>query len=75
MATMVEGIRMVLKDGKEVNGENIKAALESLKDFNTGDVTTNISFSADSHKGNDALKLFKVEGGKWVQVSEFISAK
>ncbi|HSO13424.1 MAG TPA: ABC transporter substrate-binding protein [Anaerolineales bacterium] len=75
MATMVEGIRMVLKDGKEVNGENIKTALESLKDFNTGDVTTNISFSADSHKGNDALKLFKVEGGKWVQVSEFISAK
>ena len=75
MATMVEGIRMVVKEGKEVNGENIKAALESLKNFSTGDVTTNISFSPTSHRGNNALKLFQVEGGKWTQVSDFISAE
>ena len=75
MATMVEGIRRVLKDGKEVNGENIRAALESIQNFSTGDVTTPISFSATSHKGNNALKLFMVEGGKWTQVSDFISAE
>ena len=75
MATMTEGIRRVLKDGKEVTGENIRAALETIQNFSTGDVTTSISFSATSHKGNNALKLFKVEGGKWTQVSDFISAK
>jgi branched-chain amino acid transport system substrate-binding protein len=75
MATMTEGIRRVIKDGKEVNGENIRAALEGMQNFSTGDVTTPINFSATSHKGNNALKLFKVEGGKWIQVSDFISAK
>jgi branched-chain amino acid transport system substrate-binding protein len=74
MATMVEGIRMVLNDGKEANGANIKAALESLQNFSTGDVTSPISFSSSSHKGNKALKLYQVEGGKWMNVSEFISA-
>ena len=75
MATMVEGIRRVVKEGKEVNGENIRAALESIQNFSTGDVTAPISFSPTSHRGNNALKLYKVEGGKWVEASDFISAE
>jgi len=75
MATMVEGIRLVLKDGKDVNGENIRAALETLQNFSTGDVTSPISFSSTSHKGNNALKLYQVQGGVWKQVSDFISAE
>ena len=75
MAIMTEGIRRVLQEGKEVNGENIRAALETIQNFSTGDVTAPISFSATSHKGNNALKLYKVEGGKWIQVSDFISAE
>ena len=75
MATMVEGVRILLKEGKEVNGENIRAALEGLQNFSTGDVTSPISFSSSSHRGSNGLKLFKVEGGKWTQVSDFIYAK
>lgn len=75
MATMTEGIRRVLKDGKEVNGENIRAALEGMQNFSTGDVTSPISFSSTSHKGNSSLKLYKVESGKWMQLSDFISAE
>ncbi|MFZ5921536.1 MAG: ABC transporter substrate-binding protein [Chloroflexota bacterium] len=75
MATMVEGIRRVLAEGKEVNGENIRAALESIQNYSTGDVTAPISFSATSHKGNNALKLYQVEGGKWTEVSDLISAE
>jgi len=75
MATMTEGIRRVLKDGKEVNGENIKAALETIQNFSTGDVTSPISFSSSSHRGNKALKLYQVQGGKWMNVSDFISAE
>jgi branched-chain amino acid transport system substrate-binding protein len=74
MAVMTEGVRRVVKDGKEVNGENIKAALETISDFSTGGVTSNITFSSDSHRGNTALKLYKVAGGKWNGVSDFISA-
>ena len=74
MAVMTEGIRLVSESGKEINGVNIRAALETIQNFSTGDVTSPISFSTTSHKGNTAMKLFKVEGGKWVNVSDFISA-
>ncbi len=75
MATMVEGIRRVVAAGDEVTGENIRAALESMNSFDTGGVTSTISFSASSHRGNSSLRLFTVEGGKWVNPSDFISAE
>ncbi|NOY99338.1 MAG: ABC transporter substrate-binding protein [Chloroflexi bacterium] len=74
MATMAHGIELVLKDGKEVTGENLRAALESIQNFDTGGVTAPISFSPTSHRGSDSLRLFKVENGKWVQASDYISA-
>jgi branched-chain amino acid transport system substrate-binding protein len=74
MAVMSEGIKRVLDGGKEMNGENIKSALESIQDFDTGGITSPISFSSTSHKGNNALRLYKVDGGKWTKISDFISA-
>jgi len=74
MAVMAEGIKRVIDDGKEVNGENIKAALESIQNFETGGVTSPISFSSSSHRGNSSLRLFAVDGGQWKQSSDFISA-
>lgn len=74
MAVMTEGIRRVVQQGKEVTGENIRAGLESIQNFDTGGVTAPISFSPTSHKGNNALRMFRVENGKWVQVSDYISA-
>jgi len=75
MATMVEGIRRVVAAGNEVNGENIRAALETISNFDTGGVTSPISFSSSSHRGNSSLRIFTVEGGKWVNPSDFISAE
>ena len=75
MATMVEGIRRVVAAGDEVNGENIRAALESMSNFDTGGVTSPVSFSSSSHRGNSSLRLFSVDGGKWVNPSDFISAE
>jgi len=74
MATMLEGVRLVVAAGDEVNGENIRAALETMNNFDTGGVTSPISFSSSSHRGNSSLRLFTVEGGKWVNPSDYISA-
>jgi branched-chain amino acid transport system substrate-binding protein len=74
MAVMAEGIKRVIDEGKEVNGENIRAALESISGFETGGVTAPISFSADSHKGNSSLRLYVVKDGKWEAISDYISA-
>ncbi len=75
MAVMTEGIRIAIKDGKPVTGENIRAALETITNFDTGGVTSPITFTAESHRGNNSLKLYKVEGGLWKSVSDFISAQ
>ena len=71
MATMVEGIRKTMAAGKEVKGENIKAALETLKNFDTGGVTVPITFTPSDHRGSKGLRLFKVENGKWVQMTDY----
>lgn len=74
MAIMAEGIKRTLDQGKPVTGENIRAALETIQNFDTGGVTSPISFSPASHKGNNALRLYEVKSGKWTQLSDFISA-
>lgn len=75
MAVMTEGIRRVVQEGKEINGENIRAALETISNFDTGGVTSPITFTPTSHKGNSSLRLFTVQGGKWVNPSDYISAE
>ena len=74
MAIMAEGIRLVDEAGDEMTGENIRAALESIQNFDTQGVTAPISFSPTSHRGNNALRLFEVSGGEWSQLSDYISA-
>ncbi len=74
MAVMAHGIELVIQDGKEVTGENVRAALESIQDFDTGGITDPISFSPTSHRGSTSLRLFQVQGGKWTQASDYISA-
>ncbi len=74
MAVMAHGIELVIQQGKEVTGENVRAALESIQDFDTGGITDPISFSTTSHRGSKSLRLFQVQNGKWVQASDYISA-
>ncbi len=75
MATMVEGIEMVLKNGDDLTGANIKAALETLSNFDTGGVTSPLTFTPDSHRGNSSLRLYEVQSGQWIAVSDYIAAE
>ena len=74
MDVMAAGIRKVIEEGKEVTGPNIKAALESLANYETGGVTYPITFSADSHRGNLGSRVYQVSGGQWTQVTDYITA-
>ncbi len=74
MAVMVEGLRRVVAQGQDLTGENIKAALESLTGFDTGGVTVPISFTRNDHRGSKGMRMFKVEGGEWRPLTEFLSA-
>ena len=70
-AVMVEAIRRVAASGKEVNGENIKTALETMPAFDTGGVTAKIKFTPQSHAGQRSSRIFQVIRGRFRQISGF----
>jgi len=71
MAVLVEGIRRTMQQGQSVTGANIKAALEQMTDYETGGVTVPLSFTSTDHRGAKALRLFRVESGVWVPLTDF----
>jgi len=73
-AVFAEGLRRVLEADRELSGENIKAALETLTDFDTGGVTVPITFTPDDHRGAKGLRLFRAEGGAWQPLTDFLRA-
>lgn len=73
-AVFAGAMRQVLAAGDELTGANIKAALETFTDFDMGGVTVPISFTPDDHLGAKGLRIFRVEGGEWVPMTEFIVA-
>jgi len=74
MAILVEGIERAAKQGKLVNGESIRAALESIKDFDTHGVTAAITFTPTDHAGSKTARLYQVEDGTWKAITEAMSA-
>lgn len=75
MSILVTGIERTLKDGKELTGENIKNTLETMGPIDTGGVTLPVVFSTTDHAGVKSLRMFQVQNGKWVAITDFISAK
>ena len=73
-AVFAEAMRQVLAGGDELTGANIKAALETFTDFDMQGVTVPLSFTPDDHLGAKGLRIFRVEGGQWVPMTEFIQA-
>ncbi len=68
MAVMTEAIKQIVADGGDVTGPAIKAALESMPEFDTGGVSAPIKFTSTSHKGMKGAGVFKVSGGIWTQM-------
>ena len=73
-AVFAEAMRQVLAGGDELTGANIKAALETFTDFDMQGVTVPLTFTPDDHLGAKGLRIFRVEGGEWVPMTEFIQA-
>ena len=70
-SVMVEAIRRVVASGKEVNGESIRTALETMPAFDTGGVTAKIKFTPQSHAGQRSSRIFQVIRGRFRQISGF----
>ncbi|WP_394820735.1 ABC transporter substrate-binding protein [Pendulispora albinea] len=75
MHIMAKGLEKTLGDGKELTGTNLRAALETMEAVDTGGVIGPVKFSAESHRGATASGVYKVEGGKMVEVAAAVTPK
>ncbi len=75
MAAMSEGIKRTLDAKQPLTGENIRANLEGLQNFDTGNVTGPLTFSPTDHRGNDATKLYQVRSGTWEPVTDYLHSR
>ena len=73
-AVFAGAMRQVLAAGDQLTGANIRAALETFTDFDMQGVTVPLTFTPDDHVGAKGLRIFRVEGGEWVPMTEFIRA-
>ena len=62
---MTMAMEAVAGQGKEINGPNIKAALETFKDVKIDGVLNPLTFTATAHKGTLKTTLYQVKGGKF----------
>jgi len=69
MLVMGEGIRLAAAKGP-VTGPAIKAALETLKDYDTQGLAPAVSYLPDDHRPSMAVFLYKVTGGKLVFLAQ-----
>ena len=69
MHLMAEGIRRAAAEG-DVTGAAIRAALEGLRDFETGGVTAPVTFTEGNHRSTDSMRIFQVDGGSWAPLTE-----
>lgn len=71
-ASLVEGIRVLVEEGTEVTGANLKTALEEMDAFDTP-VSVPIDYSAEDHAGMKSGVVYQVTDGAWTPVSDPIT--
>ncbi|MCL5965838.1 MAG: ABC transporter substrate-binding protein [Deltaproteobacteria bacterium] len=65
MMVLCEALKIADKKG-QLNGPGVKAALESLKNFDTGGLTAKITITPKDHRPNMTAKIYEYEKGKLV---------
>lgn len=73
MSVLIAGVRRAA-EADDLSGASIKTHLESLQQYETGGVTVPLSYSATNHKGATALRLYQVQNGQWIRMTDLIDA-
>lgn len=64
-----EGLRIADKN-KQLNGEGIKKALETLKNFDTGGLVPPITYTATDHRPTTKTTIYVIKDGKMTKVED-----
>jgi branched-chain amino acid transport system substrate-binding protein len=68
--TWSEALKRADKAG-QLNGPGIKAATETMQNFDLGGLTSNVSYSPTDHRPSTKTPVYTVKGGKLVKVAEY----
>jgi branched-chain amino acid transport system substrate-binding protein len=68
--TWSEALKRADKAG-QLNGPGIKAALETLKDFDLGGLSAPVTYTGDDHRSTTSVSLYQVKGGKLEKLKEY----
>ncbi|REK11018.1 MAG: branched-chain amino acid ABC transporter substrate-binding protein [Acidobacteria bacterium] len=76
MGLLAEGMRRALAASTDnsIDGDDIRRALETFDDFETGGVTAPVSFSPTDHRGMKGMRIFEVQEGRWTPRSGLLTA-
>lgn len=75
MSVMAEAIRLTLEAGNDLTGPNIKASLEAMENFETGDLLAPVTFTPEDHRSTRALRVYQVSEGIWIASSDLIDLR
>lgn len=64
-----EGLKIADKN-KQLNGEGVKKAMESMKNFDTGGLVPPITYSATDHRPTTKTTIYVIKGGKMTKVED-----
>jgi branched-chain amino acid transport system substrate-binding protein len=71
-SVVVAAMEYALAEGMDLTGPNIKAALEEMPPLETP-VTSAIHFTAESHAGMETVRVYEVQDGNWVAITDAIT--
>jgi branched-chain amino acid transport system substrate-binding protein len=55
----------------QLNGPGVKAAAETLKNFDLGGLTSPVSYAPNDHRPSTKTPIYQVKGGKLVKIAEY----
>lgn len=64
-----EALRIADKN-KNLTGEGVKLALETLKNFDTGGLTPPVTYTATDHRPTTKTTIYVIKGGKMTKVAD-----
>ena len=67
--TWAEGLKIADKN-KQLTGEGVKKALETLKDFDNGGLTPPITYTPTDHRPTTKTTIYVIKGGKMTKVTD-----
>jgi branched-chain amino acid transport system substrate-binding protein len=71
-ALHARAIQLALEKNKyPITGEQVRDAMESIKNFDLGGFLPPLNLSRADHEGGGWVKIYQVKGGKWVPVTDW----